>query len=114
MLAGLVLLELIDRQEGLASLHILDVAVAAAARQNNPASRELPLVTSSRAFGEIAIVLRGVPAVTRVAANPGACVNIVLPELADPVFRREVTLEALAAREIIGAGSGGPCHAHQG
>jgi hypothetical protein len=99
-----ILIELVDGQARLASLHILDVTVAAAAGENDLASRKLAPVTGARTFRKIAVVLRRVSAMTRVARNPCVRVNILLPQLANPVFGRQVTLQALSARKIISPG----------
>jgi len=52
-------------------------------------------------FGEVAVILRCISAMTHVARNPSGSVNIFLPQLADPIFGRQVTLQALSARKII-------------
>ena len=106
MHTSLVLLELINGQERLANLHVLDVTVAATTRQNDLTSRKLAPVTGARAFGELAVVLRGVSAMTCVASNSGACVHIVLPELANPIFGLEVALQALSSWKILSSGIG--------
>lgn len=97
MLTGAVLVELIDRQQRLANLHVLDVAVATPARQNDRARRKLAPVPGARALGEIAIVLRGVATMARLATDSGARVNVVLPELANPVFGLEMAVQALSS-----------------
>jgi hypothetical protein len=104
MLTGLILVELIDGQQRLASLHVLDVTVAAATRPRDRERRKLALVIGACALGEIAIVLRGIPAMTYLAPNPGPCVNVVLPQLGHFVFGCEVAREALSSWEIIDAG----------
>jgi hypothetical protein len=38
------------------------------------------------------------------ASYPCVCVNILLPQLANPVFGRQVTLQALSARKISSPG----------
>jgi hypothetical protein len=43
---------------------------------------------------------------TRLASNAGARVNVVLPELGNPVFRGEVALEALSSWKILSPGIG--------
>jgi len=106
MLTGPILVELIDGQERFANLHVLDVTVAATTRQNDLTSRELALVTGARAFGELAVVLRGVSTMTCVAPKPGASMNIVLPELGNPVFGLEVALQALSSWQILSPGIG--------
>ena len=101
-----ILIELIDGQARLASLHILDVTVAAATRQNDLTTRKRAPVTGARAFGEFAVVLRGVSTMARLATDSGARVNIVLPELPNPVFGCEVAPEALSSWELMGTGLG--------
>jgi hypothetical protein len=104
MHASPILGELIDGQAWLANLHILDVTVAAATGQNDLTRRKLAPVTGARTFRKIAVVLRRVSAMTLVARNPCVRVNILLPQLANPVFGRQVTLQALSARKIISPG----------
>jgi hypothetical protein len=104
MLTGPVLVELIDRQERLANLHVLDVAVAAATRQNDLPRRKRAPIPGARAFGEIAIVLRGVSTMARLASDSGARVHVVLPELANPVFGLEVARQALSSWKILNRG----------
>lgn len=53
----------------------------------------------------MAVVLRRVPTVAGIASNPGSCVNIVLPELANPVVGREVALQALSSWKIMSTGN---------
>jgi hypothetical protein len=55
-------------------------------------------------FGEVAVILRCISAMTHVARNPSGSVNIFLPQLADPIFGRQVTLQALSARKISSPG----------
>ena len=106
MLTGPVLVELIDRQERLANLHVLDVSVTAATGQNDLIRRKRAPVAGARAFGEIAVVLRGVSPMTRLASNAGARVNVVLPELGNPVFGCEVARKALSSWELLSTGIG--------
>ena len=101
-----ILVELIDRQERLANLHVLDVTVAAATRQNDLPRRKRAPIPGARAFGEIAVVLRGVSTMARLASDSSARVNIVLPELANPIFGLEVAPEALSSWQILSPGIG--------
>ena len=101
MLTGPVLVELIDRQERLTNLHVLDVAVTAAAGQNDLTSRKHAPVAGTGAFGEITVVLRGVSTMARLASDSGPRVNVILPKLANPVIGLEVALQALSSWQVV-------------
>ena len=106
MLTGTVFVELIDRQQRLANLHVLDVAVATPTGQDDRASGKLASITGAPAFGEFAVRLRRVSTVTCVARDPCASMNVVLPKLGNPVLRRSMALQALSSRKIMGNGIG--------
>ena len=103
MPTGAVLVELIDRQERLPSLHVLDVAVTAATGQNDLTSRKRAPVTGARAFGDFAVVLRGVSTMARLASDSGPRVNVIPPKLANPVIGLEVALQTLSSWQILSA-----------
>jgi hypothetical protein len=79
VLAGPILVELIDRQERLARLHVLDIGVAVTARRCDFTGRELSLVTRASTFREVPVGLLRVSSMASLASNPSACVHVVLP-----------------------------------
>jgi hypothetical protein len=81
-----VLLELIDRQGRIASLHVLDVTVAAATRENDLLWRKLAPIASATTLREITVVLRRIPTMTSIASDSGMRMDIVLPWLGNPIF----------------------------
>ena len=101
MLARPVFLQLVHGEQRLARLHVLGVGVAASAQLDSLHWGELAAVAGSSSLGAVFVGLRRIATVAGHARDSPPRVHVFFPELARPVFCREMALKAFACLEDV-------------
>ena len=75
--------------------------MTAATREDDFLRRELPPIASAAALREITVLLRRIATMTSIAPDPSMRMNIVLPELGNPIVECGMAFQALPARKVL-------------